>query len=528
MRTGKAVHKLKAAAVVTALSLLLGVVSCGAAEIKEEEKYGGVLKMALAAIAANIDPVKYTGIYENQIINVVCDTLVRYSDDFSTFVPSLATEWSANEAGDVYNFKLRQDAYFQPGKFQDGRQMTAADVKYSLERSRRESALNRLAMLDRVEIVNDFEVNCFLETPNASFITALTNGGNVIVPREEVEGWGDEFGAHLVGTGAFMMKEWVTDERCELVRHDKYWGPRPYLDGVLYRYIPDVNMRANALRSGEIHIANDLRDESISLVEKDPNLRVENVPGMRVNYIYFNQVNGPTADIRVRRAMTMALDVEQLCKAFFRYGEGERGYIPLPPKSWGYDESLEKLIPAYDPEGAKKLLAEAGYPDGFSIKYYTSDTQSSIKVATIFQQFMKQNLNVSVEIQTAQWGTFSATAASGNAPIYAMSWTWYPDPYFYLDQMFHSRAIGSLGNGAGYKNEEVDRLLDEAVKVPDQAARADLYKKALKIIVEANPQIDYGIGNVMTGMARKVHGYTGKPDNTVVFCSPTTNVWLEK
>jgi peptide/nickel transport system substrate-binding protein len=479
-------------------------------------------------VAANIDPIKYTGVYENQIINVVCDTLVRYSDDFSTFEPSLATEWSANEAGDVYNFKLRQDAYFHPGKFQSGRQMKAEDVKFSLERSRRQSALNRLAMLDHVEVVNDFEVNCYLESPNSSFITALTNGGNVIVPREEVEGWGDDFGAHLVGTNAFMMKEWVTDERCELTRFDKYWGPRPYLDGVVYRYIPDVNMRANALRSGEVHLANDLRDDSIKAVGDDPNLVVEKVPGMRVNYIYFNMVNGPTADIRVRKALTMALDVEGLCQVLYRYGEGRRGYLPLPPKSWGYDSDLEALIPSYDPAAAKKLLAEAGYPNGFSIKYYTSDTQSAIMTATIFQQYMKENLNVDVEIQTAQWGQFSATASSGNAPVYAMSWTWYPDPYFYLDQMFHSRAIGSLGNGQGFKNEKVDSLLDEAVKVSEQAKRAALYKEALKLIVQANPQIDYGIMDVITGQSKKVNGYTSKADNTVIFCSPTTNVWLSK
>jgi peptide/nickel transport system substrate-binding protein len=367
-----------------------------------------------------------------------------------------------------------------------------------------------------------------LETPNASFITALTNGGNVIVPREEVEGWGDDFGAHLVGTNAFMMKEWVTDERCDVVRYDKYWGPKPYLDGVVYRYIPDSNMRVNALRSKEVHIGNDLRDESIAVAASDPDLIVENVPGMGVNYIYFNMVNGPTADIRVRKAMTMALDIDQLCQAVFRYEDGQRGYMPLPPKSWGYDPTLESLIPAYDPAAAKALLAEAGYPDGFSVKYYTSDTPASLKIATIFQQYMKENLNIDIEIQTSQWGTFSATASSGNAPIYAMSWSWYPDPYFYLDQMFHSRAIGALGNGQAFKSEEVDNLLNEAVQLSDQNQRAELYKKALRIIVESNAQIDYGIRNVLTGMSKKVNGYNGKPDQTVVFCSPTTNVWLSK
>ena len=496
--------------------------------VPEEERYGGVLTMALSAVASNLDPIKYTGVYEDQIIRTVGDTLVAYNHDMSELVGVLATEWSANETGDVYNFKLRDDVYFQKGTYQDGRQMTAEDVKYSLERSANESALNRLEMLDHVEVVGDFEVNCYLKSPNSAFLAALNNGGNIIVPKEEVEGWGDEFGAHLVGTGPFAMKELVTDQSCELVRNDNYWGPKPYLDGVMFRFITDVNMRANALRSGEVHVANDLRDESIKTVREDPNLKTNEVPGMQVSYMYMNMMEGPTADIRVRTAIIQALDIDQLNAALYQYGEAERAYQPLPPISWGYDETSNDLVPKYDPENAKKLLAEAGYPDGFTMEYYTSDSAASMKVATIFQQYMKQNLNIDVQIKTAQWGTFSATGASGKAPIYSMSWTWDPDPYFYLNQMFHSSAIGSLGNGQGFNDPEVDRLLDEAVKVTDQAKRAELYKEAVRIIMKANAQIDYSNSMVIDGLSKKVQGYDSYADKHVVICSPEVNTWLMK
>ena len=157
-------------------------------KVSEEDKYGGTLRIGMAAVANNIDPVKYTGVYETAIIENIGDTLVVYSDDLSEFLPSLATEWEVNEAGNEYTFKLREDVYFHPGKFQDGRQMTAEDVKYSLERSHNESALARLAMLDHCEVIDDFTVKCVLPNPDASFLPALTNGGNVIVPKEEVEG----------------------------------------------------------------------------------------------------------------------------------------------------------------------------------------------------------------------------------------------------------------------------------------------------------------------------------------------------
>ena len=498
-----------------------GAPATEAANVSEEDKYGGVLNIALASTASNIDPIKYTGVYENQIIASICDTLITYSDDLTEFIPCLATEWSANEAGDVYTFKLREDVYFQPGKYQEGRKMTAEDVKYSLERSANESALARLAMLDHCEVIDEFTVECHLKSPNASFIAALYNGGNVI---------GDEFGAHLVGTGPFMMAEngWKTDESCELVRFDNYWGQKPYLDGVKYVYISDVNQRVNALKTGEIDVANDLRDEGIQSVMNDDSLTMVQIPGMGVSYIYFNMKKGPTADIKVRQALQMAFDRESVCKALYQYNDGQVGWLALPPGSWGYDESLIDIVPKYDPEGAKALLAEAGYPDGFSLEYYTGDTATSKKIGEIFQQFMAK-IGVTVEIKQAAWGTFSEIGASGNADVIAMSWTWDPDPYFYLNKMFHKESLGTLGNGQQFDIPEVNDLLDQAVTISDQAERAKLYKEALKLITEQYAQIDYAVTNVNVGLSNKVQGYPVRADKTIVVTNDATiNTWKLK
>lgn len=516
------------------LSLCMGLSVFGgtafAEEVAEEDKYGGVLDIALAAVASNIDPVKYTGVYEGVIIENICDTLIAYNNDMTDFVPSLATEWEANEAGDEYTFTLRDDVYFQPGAYQDGRKMTAEDVKYSLERSHNDSALARLAMLDHCEVIDDTHIKCVLDSPNASFMAALTNSGNVIVPQEEVEGWGDDFGAHLVGTGPFMMAEdgWVVDQSCETVRFDNYWGQKPYLDGLKFVYILDVNQRANALQTGEIDIATDLSNESIQTVQDDPNLNMVQVAGMGVNYIYLNMANGPTADIRVRQAIQMAFDREAMCTALYRYNDGQVGWLALPPNSWGYDESLIDLVPKYDPEGAKELLAEAGYADGFTLEYYTGDSATSKKIGEIFQQFMAQ-VGITVNINQAAWGTFSEIGASGQADVIAMSWTWYPDPYFYLNKMFHEESLGTLGNGQQFNIPEVNDLLDQAVAVSDQAKRAELYKEALKLITEQYAQIDYAVANVNVGMSNKVHDYPVRADKTIEVADDSLiNTWLEE
>ncbi|PPK82435.1 peptide/nickel transport system substrate-binding protein [Lacrimispora xylanisolvens] len=505
-----------------------------AQETAKEEKTpgepvsGGVLTISLSSSPKNLDPVKYTGTYESQIIGTVCDTLVEYNTELTEIQPGLAKSWKVSEDGLAYTFTLRDDVYFQPGKFQEGRKMTAEDVKYSLERSNQLSAMNRLDMLDHCEVVSDTELVCYLAEPNAVFLTALTDAGNVIVPKEEVEGWGDDFGTHLVGTGPFALESFELDQQAVLKRNDKYWAAKPYLDGVTFKPVSDGNQAVNALRTGEINLATSLSGEAVKIAREDQSVKLMETPGLHVAYIYFNQKSGPTADIKVRQAIIKAVNVDELTAGVYQYNEAKPASLPLPPGSWGYDSSLESEKLAYDPEGAKKLLAEAGYPDGFDLNIYISNTEARIKMATLFQAYLKQNLNINVNINTSEWGTFSEIAASGKADVFAMSWTWYPDPYFFLNKLFHSSSIGSLGNGQGFENKEVDQYLNDALLTTDQTKRAELYKKALAVIVKQYPGIFYANENVNWGVSSNVQGLTQRADGKVKICTPDINVWLSK
>ncbi len=494
--------------------------------VAEEDKFGGVLKVALTSTAKNLDPILYTGVYESNIIINVCDTLIDYSQDLSEIKPKLATEWSVNDEGTEYTFKLRDDVYFQKGEYQDGRQMTAEDIKYSLERSANESALNRLGMLEKIEVINDFEIKAFLKAPDAAFLTALTDAGNSIVPKEEVEGHGDKFGFNLVGTGPFVLEEFKIDQEAVLKRNEDYWQKKPYLDGLVISFITDRNQMSNALRTGEIDMATDLGGESVKIVKEDKNLNIQEVPGLHVAYIYMNLMEGPTADIKVREAIIRAVDIEEMVKGIYQYEEADRAYLALPPGSWGYDESLEDLVPSYDPKLAKELLKEAGYEDGFTLDIYTSDAPDRVKMATILQGYLKDNLNIDLNVNTAEWGTFSDIASKGKADIYGMSWTWYPDPFFFLNKMFHSSEIGALGNGQGFNKPEVDKLLDDALKVTDQEERTKLYKEALKLITENYSRIDYANEKTINGFNPSVEGFETRADKKNIFVSEDINVWL--
>ena len=494
-------------------------------EVPDEVTKGGELKIALTSSPKNLDPVKYTGTYESQIIYQVCDTVVTYDKELTEILPSLATEWTISDDGMEYTFTIRDDVYFQPGQYQDGRKMTAEDVAYSLNRSATESAMNRLDMLDYAEAVDETHVKAVLKAPSAVFLTALTNSGNAVVPKEEVEGWGDEFGNHLVGTGPYAMESFELDQQAVLVKNDKYFLGEPNLDKVIFKVITDQNQEANALRTGEVDIALQLTGETVKIVAEDETVNLLKKPGIQINYAYFNMVNGPTADPKVREALIKAVDYDELAAGVYQYGEGEGARLPLPKASWGYDASVEADVPEYDPEGAKKLLEEAGYGDGFTLNMYITNETFRQKASTILQSYWKM-IGVDLKINTVEWGTFSETAASGKADVFAMGWSWYPDPYFFFDKMFASSAIGTLGNGQGYSNPEVDQLLSDALIETDQAKRAEIYKKALKLITNDDPGIFYGNPAECLGISPKVQDFNQRADGTVKLFTSEENVWL--
>ena len=146
-------------------------------------------------------------------------------------------------------------------------------------------------------------------------------------------------------------------------------------------------------------------------------------------------------------------------------------------------------------------------------------------MATILQQQLKENLNIDLDVHPADWGTFSADAASGIADMYGMSWTWYPDPFFFLNKLFSSSEVGALGNGAGFSHADVDDLLNKALAVTDQDQRAEYYKQALKLIVTYDPMFVYATEYVNTGMTPSVQGYTDRSDGEVKIVNAEVNVW---
>ncbi|MCO7174854.1 ABC transporter substrate-binding protein [Sporolactobacillus kofuensis] len=488
---------------------------------------GGTLKIGLSSNIASLDPIGYTSTYESNVMRSIFDTLVKYNNDNSKIVPSLAKSWTISKDNKSYTFNLRTNVYFQKGKFQKGRKMTASDVKYSLERSLNQSAMHRIRDIKKITVINNHQVKIDLDTPYAAFLPMLTDMGNAIVPKEEVKGWGDKFGMHPVGTGAFTFKKWVADSYVLVDRNSKYWGPKPHLDAVKFAIIGDPNTMSNSLASGDIDVATNLQGPSILTIKKNKNLNFVSDQGLQVSYLSFNFKSGPTKKLKVRQAIKLAMDKEDLLKGSFKYGGAKVADLPLPRASWGYDQKLaDQNKTTVDVKKAKKLLKEAGYPNGFNTNVYV--VPARVPIATIFQSQMKK-IGINVSIKTVEWGTFSDTVSKAKAPMYIMSWSWYPDPDFFLYQMFDSKQIGSLGNGGGYQNKQLDQLLTKATAdTTDQAKRKAIYGQALEIINKDIPHVNLFDQDVVYGTSKKVHGFTISPDSSITIASDQTNAWLSK
>lgn len=491
----------------------------GAAEPQD----GGTLIIGLTQVPNNLDPVRYTGTYESNVMRSVFDTVVAWSDDQTEIVPYLAESWEISDDMMEYTFKLRDDVYFH-----NGRQMTAEDIKYSLERSEKESAMQRLADLDHAEVIDDTTVKLVLKAPNAAFLARLTDAGNGIVPKEEVENLGDDFGRQPVGTGAFKFESWENNI-ITLAKNEDYFLETPHLDKVEFKFINDLTMMGNALTAGDVNVAHEIADVDLQKFKSDDSVQVLNSPGMNVYMLEMNVVSGPTVDPRVREAITYAIDVDSAVANIFPNGGASRAYVPLPENSWGFKPEYKDYAVTRDVEKAKQLLADAGYENGFDITLYAPNKPNRAKWAEILQAQLKE-VGINVSIQKLEWGTYSAAVAANQAPMFLQGWTWYPDPEFFLTSFFHSNNLGTLGNGIGYDDADVTAWLNEAKgSTAVQSERADIYQKVIEKVMSEYVCVPGWTTENVSVVDASVHGYKVFTDAGIRLVTPEgTNVWIEQ
>lgn len=489
---------------------------------------GGTLNISMDKAPTSLDPRYISGYNAYVVCQQLGDTLIIHDPKGKgEFLPNLATSWETTPDGMQWIFQLRDDVHFQKGTYQDGRLMTAEDVAYSFMRNK-QHVNNTLGFVEKVEATGDFEVTFTLYQPTATLLYEITLPNFIIVPQEEVDGWGDDFGSHVISTGAFQLQSHEIDQQTVLVRNDNYWGVRPHLDQVVFKVIQDPNQRLNALIAGEIDLALSLATDSLQQVADNPDLELMSLNKVQMHNIAFSYENGPTQDIRVRQALILATDRQMLVDAAFAEGTAVATKIPVPGNSWAYDDSLQGLVGDYDPEAAKALLEEAGYGDGFTITLSYAASAERERVGVVLQQMWKQALNVDVILDSTETATYNDKVHSGNGELYMGGITASsPDPAFSLGYSFDSSKAHASYNPGPYINEEWDALNQQALAITDVEERTALYHQMLELAMSDYPGIWFADQYPCWGIRKGTH--MTDFDNWFLICNGNTyNAWKEQ
>ena len=451
--------------------------------------------IGIADQVVTLDPANYRSRITESVIRNIFDGLVTRTPD-GKVVPMIAESWE-NPTPTEWIFTIREGVTFH-----DGSELTVEDVIFTFERTITEGAIDgntspRKGLIEplvAVEKVDDRRVKFILSEPWPILITMLPH--HQIVPKAYVEKVGDaEFAKNPIGAGPFKLKEAKLDERIVLERYDNYWGGKPKIKTRVFDIIPENNSRIAALQSGSVHRIQGVSPELIPQLEASGDIEVKTANGTRVYMVEMNTQKPPFNDVRVRQAMNYAVDMEKIVELILGgYGKALKG--PILEESFGINKNLPGY--EYNPEKAKQLLAEAGYPDGFSVVIDTKDTTNQVALAVASQL---REIGIDAQIRVWEWGVLQPLIQKGERMMYLTDWgNSTQDPYDFLNPKLRTN---DRGNYSFYSNPRVDELLNAASIETDVQKREQMYREAQEIIFEEAPWIfGYSMMEIEAGVKK--------------------------
>ena len=348
-----------------------------------------------------------------------------------------------------------------------------------------------------------------------------------IVSPTAVAKYGEDFKNNPVGTGAFKFVSWTKDSDIVFDRNADYWGGPVYLDRLILKVIPDATSRWLALQKGEVDLIDFPSNDDIPAMRSTANIQLIQQAGLNVGYLALNTEKKPFDNKLVRQAMNYAIDQQEIVDGV--YGEaGQVAKNPIPPGMWSYNDDIEDY--GYNPEKAKELLAQAGYPNGFEMELWAMPVArpynpDARKVAEIMQaQLVK--VGIDAEIVSYEWGTYLDKTDMGEHQSAMLGWTGDngdPDNFLWV-LLSEPAAQLPAGNIALWKNKEFTDLCAKAKVTTDQAERDRLYRAAQEVFHEEAPWVPIAHSVVTVPAMDYVNDFVLYPTGKRVF----KHVWLDK
>lgn len=510
--------------------LAVSVLFCTTASSAAEPKYGGDLVVAATQDPTSLDPITARGNASFQVIKQIYDGLTRYKTGTFEVEPALAESWEISPDGLIYTFHLKKNVTFH-----DGTPFNAEALFFNIDRIlNKENPHHPKGRMGQVpiiygqvkdyEVIDEYTFRFIMKTSYAPFIACLAMMPAGIVSPAAIRKYGEDLFNNPVGTGAFVFETWTKGDHISLAANENHWEGRPYLDSVTYRVIPENSVRLLKLEKGEAHLLLTIGPNDVPRI-KEQNLTLYETAGMMICSIGINHRKKPLDDVRVRKALSYAIDREEICKYILK-GFAVPTFSPVPKSNWGYSDDLKGY--PYDPEKAVALLKEAGYPDGFDITITAANVPNPMNPAGVqtwlaIQSYWKK-IGVNVRMNLLELGAYYNVLLSGQNEwdIEGEGWTAdNGDPDAFLHQRFSSKSWLNFFN---YKNDELDRLLDQARQIMDQRERIEIYGRTQSMIVDDDcARIELFNAKALWASVANLKNF--HPDQKSI--EPLNKVWLE-
>lgn len=464
----------------------------------------GTLTAAISGEPDQLDPQNTSNYNSFEVLENVFDTLVQ-PDANLKMEPALATSWTTSKNQLTWTFTLRKTTW------QDGTPFSSADVVYSYDRIINKKLANayRFASVKSIKSDGPRKVVINLKQPSPNLLAEIGGfKGVAIVEKKNVED--GQIKQHPIGTGPYKVVSWDHGSSITLAANPHYWGGAPKIATIKFIFVSDPTVALQDLQGGEVQWTDNLPPQQVqSLQQSASGFSVKSVPSTDYWYMTLNEARKPFNDVRVRQAISYAIDRNAIVKAA-TFGNATVNETAIPKTSqWYYNYS------PYTPNvsKAKSLLAQAGVHNLSMDMMVTNQYPQTVTAAQVVASELKP-LGITVKIRTLDFGTWLAQEGKGKFDSFILGWLGNidPDDYYYAQQ--HT---GGSFNFQKFSNPTVDKLLDEARTTTDLAQRKSLYDRAAKIIVDQASYIYLYNPNVIQGYSNQLHGYTVRADRAIRF-----------
>jgi dipeptide transport system substrate-binding protein len=441
----------------------------------------------------------------------IYDNLVHFERGGTKVEPSLAESWTISKDGLEYTFKLRKGVKWQSNKnFKPSRDFNADDVLFMFERQWKENDpyfkvtspnhsyfgdMGMPKLLKSVDKVDEYTVKITLNAPEAPFLANLAMQFAGVQSKEYAiamlkAGTPEKIDQDPLGTGPFQVVQYQKDALIRFKANPVYWAGKAKIDDLIFSITPDASVRWAKLQKGECHVMPYPNPADLDAIRKDANVTVLEQPGLNIGYLAYNTTKKPFDDVRVRKAINMAIDKKSIVSAVY-LSTGVAAVNPIPPGQWSYNKALKD--DAYNPAEAKKLLAAAGYPNGFSTDLWAMPVQrpynpNAKRIAELMQADLAK-VGVTAEIKSFEWGEYRKRMQAGEHQMGMLGWTGdNGDPDNFLNTLLGCESAKTNGsNVAKFCYKPFEDLVQKAKVVSNPAERTKLYEKAQVIFKEQAP-----------------------------------------